>query len=978
MAKIRVRARTVDMLGRQQIAGIPNAINELFKNAHDAYAGRAEIDFYRSNRLFVLRDDGFGMTLNDFESRWLTLGTDSKTTKQEPSNTPSKNIRPILGEKGIGRLAIAVIGPQVLVLTRAKRRNGLKNLIAAYINWQIFESPGINLSQIEIPIIEFKNGEFPSKQNLKELTQGFKDNIDRLKQDLDKDIYKSILADIKSFDFDPLEIDEYRVDMSLHGENHGTHFIIKPASELLYIDIAGEEGDDRAPPLLKFLLGFTDTMTPDHSEPVIKTAFRDHKYDEEYEDLIQDNVFFTPNEFKNSDHHIQGRFDKYGQFKGAISIYGEEHESHEVEWRQAKGKTTKCGPFHINLAIVQGESAATTIPPQEYGSLITKLNKFGGLYIYKDGIRILPYGDNDFDWLDIERNRTKSAYYYFFSYRRMFGVININHKHNSTLSEKAGREGFRENVAYRQFQSILKNFFLQITADFFRTDSANQTFIEKKEEVQKTYRSLQKREKQTRARKQKLSDSMDIFFDALEKGIIQNKALEIAEKVGKDLDKASKINDPKLAAMKLLELETEARKQLNNLRDSYKITSLRGIGKGKLKKDYLKYQFHYEKLEDSVFREIHELIEQEVSSKAKQARLELNRRIRVEQALDELTGETNKISRIETIDTNKVLVNVSKEVKDATKHSREKIEYTLKSVIADFNRINFDSLSDKEVVATRIKLENRIIKVKDKEIEFLQYLRQQLESVSVDPEGGQPDQIEALEERNYELEERAALDLQLAQLGMAIEVINHEYDSSIRSVRNCLRRLKSWADLNDDLNGLYQDIRGSFDHLDAYLGMFTPLHRRLHRKETEISGSDIHKYIGDLFAVRLKRHEIELTATKEFNNEKIIGYPSTFYPVFVNLVDNAIFWLKSVIAEKRIQFDIKNGGFLITDNGPGINIRDQDEVFEYGFTRKPGGRGMGLYISRQVLHAEGWDITNHQGIGLGGASFLIKETLEDV
>ena len=32
------------MLGRQQIAGIPTAISELFKNAHDAYATRVEAD----------------------------------------------------------------------------------------------------------------------------------------------------------------------------------------------------------------------------------------------------------------------------------------------------------------------------------------------------------------------------------------------------------------------------------------------------------------------------------------------------------------------------------------------------------------------------------------------------------------------------------------------------------------------------------------------------------------------------------------------------------------------------------------------------------------------------------------------------------------------------------------------------------------------------------------------------------------------
>lgn len=78
MAKIRVRARAVDMLGRQQIAGIPTAIHELFKNAHDTYAEHVEVDFFRVDRLLIIRDDGYGMTRADFEDRWLTLGTESK------------------------------------------------------------------------------------------------------------------------------------------------------------------------------------------------------------------------------------------------------------------------------------------------------------------------------------------------------------------------------------------------------------------------------------------------------------------------------------------------------------------------------------------------------------------------------------------------------------------------------------------------------------------------------------------------------------------------------------------------------------------------------------------------------------------------------------------------------------------------------------------------------------------------------------
>ena len=67
MAKFKARARTLDLLGRQQIAGIPTAINELFKNAHDAYADNVEIDYFRKDKILVLRDNGLGMTKDDFE-----------------------------------------------------------------------------------------------------------------------------------------------------------------------------------------------------------------------------------------------------------------------------------------------------------------------------------------------------------------------------------------------------------------------------------------------------------------------------------------------------------------------------------------------------------------------------------------------------------------------------------------------------------------------------------------------------------------------------------------------------------------------------------------------------------------------------------------------------------------------------------------------------------------------------------------------
>ena len=71
MAKFKTRARAVDMLGRQQIADVSTAISELFKNAHDAYADHVEVDYFRSDNLLVIRDDGIGMTKDEFENRWL-------------------------------------------------------------------------------------------------------------------------------------------------------------------------------------------------------------------------------------------------------------------------------------------------------------------------------------------------------------------------------------------------------------------------------------------------------------------------------------------------------------------------------------------------------------------------------------------------------------------------------------------------------------------------------------------------------------------------------------------------------------------------------------------------------------------------------------------------------------------------------------------------------------------------------------------
>ena len=141
------------MLGRQQIAGAATAISEIFKNAHDAYANRVEVDYYRPDELLLLRDNGIGMSAEEFQDRWLTLGTESKVDGGEPSYRPKGfKKRPIMGEKGIGRLAIAQLGPQVLVLTRVRRNDQLHDLVVALVNWELFSLPGVDLDELDVPV----------------------------------------------------------------------------------------------------------------------------------------------------------------------------------------------------------------------------------------------------------------------------------------------------------------------------------------------------------------------------------------------------------------------------------------------------------------------------------------------------------------------------------------------------------------------------------------------------------------------------------------------------------------------------------------------------------------------------------------------------------------------------------------------------------------------------------------------------------
>jgi signal transduction histidine kinase len=981
MAKINVRARAVDLLGRQQVAGIPTAISELFKNAHDAYARRAEVDYFRSQRLFILRDDGVGMSREDFESRWLTVGTESKTGVRgmdPPPIDPSQPRRPIMGEKGIGRLAISLVGPQVLVLTRPKLSRP-DVTTAAFLNWSVFAIPGVDLADIEIPIIELPRARLPSGDDVARMIADARVNLALICSD-DSQTFQRIDSQLREFRVDPDEVAQRLPDGPDLRHSSGTQFWIQPASELVADDIDGMAKGDKASPLEKVLLGFANTMTPGHEQPPLATRFRDHVGGSLVQERIADDNFFTPEEFESADHHVEGRFDERGQFTGTIAVYGVEPLSYRVRWPNSKLENTACGPFRINFAYVQGVFNESRLPRDEWNSIIAKLNRIGGLYIYRDGIRILPYGDSDYDFLDIENRRTKSAGYYFFSYRRIFGVVEISGAQNRELIEKAGREGFQENKAYRQFKSILEHFFIQTAADFFRSEGVSaDAFAEEKDRIEREKLLVERRRKQVSGRREEMKRQLNRFFERINSQWAEDETRNVLVNAEQRFEDAPAQN---LSIEALSQVLREARQRVAEIEREMTVARPRGVGLTReLSRLWARYEVEKGRLQNDVFRPALGRVESLTSETAERLDLPFDRKRMVAEVLEDLGARERRRTRSLQNEVRRDLGALRERALSVARNGLQTVDSAVKSALVEFEHLDGEELSAEHLNHTRERFEREILETANEQVLTLQKLRDQLKSAATEDSFEHDETFAAIEGELEESRERDFESLQLAQMGMAVGIVHHEFQAVIRSVRQNVRRLKPWADRNEPLQLLYNDIDRSYSHLDSYLSLFAPLNRRLSQTKAMIEGSDIFRYLRELLGDRMRRHGIVLEPTAEFLNADVVDFVATLYPPFVNLVDNAIYWLTSadgVVRDgeaervKMIILDFAGREFIIRDTGPGVLPADHDAIFNPGFSRKAGGTGLGLYITRTLLERAGYKLTLDPYTRGEGATFRIR------
>ncbi|MFB9866649.1 ATP-binding protein [Vreelandella sulfidaeris] len=974
MAKFAVRARAVDMLGRQQIAGVPTAIHELFKNAHDAYATRVEVDFIRELNQLVIRDNGLGMSEGDFQDRWLALGTESKFGVNSlsfsqwtgPNNLP---LRPLMGEKGIGRLAIATIAPVTFVLSRAVRPDGLCELTACLVCWPLFELPGLDISDIEVPLRTFSS--LPSIEDVSSMVDEVISNIEAIIPDIDT--RNRLLRIMEGCKFDPIETDLWfaniaeeveEENLSLTDDQYGTHFYLFECDENLIIDIGGNETDHSAPAIKRMLLGFGNTMSSDYSPPV-RAEFRDHKPTGNFDELIGADEFFTSKDLLAGDHFFEGRFDEYGQFRGTIRIFRSEPIDLILNWPEAKGKLTACGPFGLRLGVIQGNPDETLVDPEEYNHIASKMWSYGGLYVYRDGIRILPYGLPDFDWLGIEFRRTKSASDWFFSHRRMAGYVSLNRHDNGVLNEKAGREGFRQNRAYRELQAILENWFEQVAKDFFRKSSERSpVYREILDGKRLEAKRLRERKEKALELKSRFRDELNIKHDAIESNNYERKVENILNNALVKIEKIKSLGlaelsgkDKQALSSESIKIENDAVAEFEKLgRDLY-IPRPRNFSLSKndtgAYESYLSWLdgFREKKLEPAVekVRSSTNLLREQVGVKVS----------RSERARNSIAAEVNRVEGLISKNV-KDIQNETEAFKDTitlhTAQLKRKFLEETQFLQSDLQRRDLDLLDNNAALESQreieIRLENSYLAANN----MLKALFDQLKAVNNNiRQDSLPDEtIAALEGRISELEEQLTFYNDLAQAGSAVSILGHELENVVSGLRGAIRDIKPWADGTPDLNTIYGRLRTYYDHLDSYIGLFSPLSRRVRRQRVIVTGASILSYVRELFSERLNREGIELRETESFQAWSIHSFRSTLIAAAVNIVDNAIYWIGTDRhAERWIEFDAIEDGIIIRNGGPGVPRRAARTIFEFGMSSKPSGRGMGLAVSREALASIG-------------------------
>lgn len=975
------RARTVDHLGREQIADAPTAVSELWKNAYDAYSRHVRLDLFdEQTPVAAVFDDGHGMSANEFVERWLVVGTESKAQNSvvPPSDRNGLYVRPRQGQKGIGRLSSANLGPILLLISK---RIGRK-FTTALVDWRLFGNPFLNLSDIELPVGEFGSLEeiFDALPDMAEQVrcnvtgkgrQGrsahiveawsrydalHREEVERGTASMDAPPSELVLKDLAQLGFTRSQLEKWPA--LGHDEPHGTALLISGISYDLTAQLdsqsGGATGREARERFVQTLSSFADpfnvverTGKPDgHVFEYTASVWRGG-----FERLLVGSASaISRSKVEPLEHQVEGRVGEDGEFVGRVKAFGRWlPETITIAKPQdvviSKESSSRVGPIELYLATMEFSLANTSHTRDEFDRFKEMADQTAGFLIFRDGLRVLPYGRPDNDFFEIESRRTRNAGREFWNHRRMFGRIAIGRDANPNLRDKAGREGLIDNRAAKTLKGLVENILIETARRYFGSSS------EHRKEMLAPIREENVREKAEKERLKLQKAQRAQFREALDVRAVEARAL-LADM--RSLREWTLISTEKEANAALTALD-EMDERVSGLILPSPPASL-----GTLERKYEEFQHNR--------REIHATFSA--------------RRAELDAALNDWESERPRQILEASIDRaerriGRRIDGWQKQIGELQRKEFDRIRTLLsergpvfaeeaKPILLRFDRGEIDLTEARRLVGGKLDEVNRHNEeVFSPYIAALQSLQesidiQRLAYASIDEAG----------EMRTELDRLNAL----AQLGIAVEIVGHELEALDNIIGSGLRRLP------DDVreSRAAKDIEFGYEGLTDQLRFLSPLKLTGNKVQEWITGEEIGEYVMEFFKLPLARQGITFTIDPEFKAMRIFEYRPRIYPVFVNLVNNSIYWLRiSDQTDRVIRLSAADEGVLISDNGPGVAPDDVGNLFTLFFTRKiRGGRGVGLYLCRANLSAGGHRISyisdpSTEATSLPGANFKI-------
>ncbi len=431
MAKLKPRARLIRTIGDKLISGPEAAIIELVKNSYDADSPSVEIVIFPPTSSctgkITIKDNGHGMSYDNILNDWLEPATDAKSKNK----TSKSGSRTVLGAKGVGRFASASLG-QMIKLTSVAEVNGQYQTSILELDWQIFESNKY-LDDIEIDI--------KSSNSIEPVATGVLIEITNLTTIWNEKKIRQLVRELRRLATPQSESDtpfEIYLDLNSFSVNNETPYNFNGPQMLFETNRIAEviENDST---------DFSSTSR----------------------------VLITPYKIsKDSDYHLKGSFDEYGNFEGTFNIVRGDNSPlpFKLAAPALEVGELSCGPVEVDLRLYDLEKDSIE---KLFSRMGLDFSDFGlrnaraliaentGIGIYRTGFRIRPYGEPDNDWLKLEGRRVQDPSKKI-GHGQISGTISVGSEEISHLIERSSREGLETNSAFERLTNLITGLLVKV------------------------------------------------------------------------------------------------------------------------------------------------------------------------------------------------------------------------------------------------------------------------------------------------------------------------------------------------------------------------------------------------------------------------------------------------------------------------------------------------------------------------------------